>query len=196
MQVARCLHSAILLADGRVLVAGGDSAANVWSSAEIYNPATKRWSMTGHMNSTRFDTAIVMLSNGKLLAPAGAAVNTIPRDSDDLYDPATGTWTPAPSLNLSRYAHSTVALADGVALVVGGFTQNSQNTNTSDSTTRQQRLDIHRFDDASGTRYDAARRRHRSRNAGLRTLYAGDGEVGADEGRYENSPHQRQLHAP
>jgi len=69
MHVARCGHSAVLLNDGRVLVAGGASGADVWSSMEIYDPATQRWSLAGNLNSTRSDATLALLPNGVVLAP-------------------------------------------------------------------------------------------------------------------------------
>jgi len=130
MHVARCGHSAILLKDGRVLVAGGDSDANVWSSMETYDPTTQRWSLAGNLNSTRSDAALALLPNGAVLAPAGYAVNTIPRDSADLYSVASRSSTATPSLNLSRWGYSADVLQNGRVLVAGGTTQNDSTTST------------------------------------------------------------------
>jgi hypothetical protein len=133
MRVSRCGHAAALLPDGRVLVAGGDGFAStnsVWSSTEIYDPNSGRWSPGGRMNSTRYFTSIAVLSNGRALVAGGNAVNGIPRDSADLYDPAMGTWTATPSLTLSRNSHGVATLPTGKILVQGGFTQNSSLTLT------------------------------------------------------------------
>jgi N-acetylneuraminic acid mutarotase len=130
MHVARCGHSAILLNDGRVLVAGGTSGANVWSSTEIYDPTAQRWSLAGNLNSTRSDAELALLPNGAVLAPAGFAVNTIPRDSADLYSEASRSSTATPSLNLSRWGYSADVLANGQVLVEGGTTQDNFTTPT------------------------------------------------------------------
>jgi Kelch motif/Galactose oxidase, central domain len=130
MHVARCGHSAVLLNDGRVLVAGGTTGANVWSSVEIYDPMTQRWSLAGDLNSTRSDAALALLPNGTVLAPAGFAVNTIPRDSADLYSEASHSSTATPSLNLSRWGYSTDVLQNGKVLVEGGITQDNFTTST------------------------------------------------------------------
>jgi hypothetical protein len=132
MHVARCGHSAILLPDGRVLVAGGRSDANVWSSMEIYDPNTGRWSLAGDLNSTRSNSALALLSNGAVLAPAGFAVNTIPRDSADLYTERSKTSVATPSLNLSRWDYTADLLPNGQVLVAGGVTQNDATTSTSE----------------------------------------------------------------
>jgi Kelch motif protein/galactose oxidase-like protein len=133
MRAPRCGHVALLMRDGRVLVAGGDAFAvanSVWSSAEVYDPNTGRWSPAGRMNSTRYFATIVMLSNGKLLVSGGNAINGLPRDSVDLYDPASGTWTATPSLNVSRNSHGAANLPGGKVLVQGGFTLNNGFTQT------------------------------------------------------------------
>jgi N-acetylneuraminic acid mutarotase len=132
MHVPRCNHGAALLPDGRVLVAGGDSQGTVHFTAEIYDPATGKWAMSAHLNSTRFLFSMLTLPNGAPFAPAGAAFETIPRDSADGYDPSTGSWTATPSLNISRYIYGAVVLLDGKVLVFGGTTQNSQWTSTSE----------------------------------------------------------------
>ena len=132
MHVARCGHSAILLPDGRVLVAGGRSDANVWSSMEIYDPKTGRWSLAGDLSSTRSNAALALLSNGAVLAPAGFAVNTIPRDSADLYTERSHTSVGTPSLNLSRWDYIANLLPNGQVLVAGGVTQNDATTSTSE----------------------------------------------------------------
>lgn len=130
MHVARCGHSAVMLDDGRVLVAGGASDANVWSSMEIYDPATHRWSLAGNLNSTRSDAALALLPNGTVLAPAGFAVNAIPRDSADLYSAASHSSAATPSLNLSRWGYSADVLQNGQVLVEGGITQDNFTTPT------------------------------------------------------------------
>src|SRR5258706_6922602 len=62
MTVARSGHTATLLSDRRVLVAGGRGAANQdLNSAEIYDPATDRWMTTGNLNEARASHSAVLL---------------------------------------------------------------------------------------------------------------------------------------
>jgi Kelch motif len=69
-------HSATTLADGRVLVAGGDDdrlplGERILDSAEVYNPATNTWTATRPMTVDRLNHLAVLLSNGKVLAVGG-----------------------------------------------------------------------------------------------------------------------------
>lgn len=90
MSVARTSASSALLADGRVLVAGGMSnTGHPLATTEIYNPGTAEWSVGPAMATTRAVTSgefLVRLNDGRVLALA----NTSP----EIYDPATNRWTP------------------------------------------------------------------------------------------------------
>src|SRR5439155_1527230 len=111
----RLLHTATLLFDGRVLVAGGwpdHTNHGPLSSAELYNPATGTWTRTSSLAIARQDHTATLLANGKVLV-AGGANDTAILASAELYDPATGTWTPTGSLNVARWEHTATRLCDG-----------------------------------------------------------------------------------
>jgi N-acetylneuraminic acid mutarotase len=127
MSTARLSHTATLLPDGQVLVAGGEATVNgavtVFSSAELYNPATGTWTRTGRMNAPRELHTATLLANGQVLAAGG--YNDADRfnhslASAELYNPATGTWALTGSLNTPRDGHQAVRLATGQVLVVDG----------------------------------------------------------------------------
>src|SRR5438105_10911130 len=59
MHVARYDHTATLLKNGKVLVAGGGS-----TSAELCNPTTGKWSLTGSLNVARENFKATPLPNG------------------------------------------------------------------------------------------------------------------------------------
>src|SRR5205807_10322685 len=69
----RSSHTATLLPDGQVLLAGGaDSGYDIghWTtlnSAEIFDPATGNWSNTANLNAARYLHTATLLSNGKVL---------------------------------------------------------------------------------------------------------------------------------
>jgi uncharacterized repeat protein (TIGR01451 family) len=117
MSIAHAVHTATLLADGRVLVAGGGS--NSMTIAEIYNPAAGTWSLTGSMSTGRYAHTASRLSDGRVLVTGDpfALART------EIYDPALGTWSPAARLSTVRYSHTATLLSDNRVLVTGGFTE-------------------------------------------------------------------------
>jgi len=118
MNSVRAGHTATILTDGRVLVAGGGYDA----SAEIYDPASAIWTLTAPMNVSRGRHAAVRLSDGRVLVVAGNVYNAA---SAEIYNPATNTWVMTGSLNVPRNYPTAVLLNTGQVLVVGG-----QNPNT------------------------------------------------------------------
>lgn len=83
-------QTATLLADGRVLIAGGMRRnQDFYKSAELYDPATGKFQPTGEMSIGRVGHAAVLLRSGKVLI-AGGWIGHGTTDSAELYDPATG----------------------------------------------------------------------------------------------------------
>lgn len=125
MAGARARHTATLLPNGKVLVAGGYNGATtpaVRASAELYDPATGTWSPTGNLMHPRCNHTATLLRSGKVLVvggnnqgASGAAVDTA-----ELYDPSTGTWTETGSLIDDRAFHTATLLASNRVLVTGG----------------------------------------------------------------------------
>jgi len=113
-------HTATLLPNGRVLVAGGFNGAIPLATAEIYDPATDFWvATTNNMSAGRESATATLLPNGKVLVAGGGTAGIYTR-SADLYDPATGSWTATGSLVTGRSAHTATLLPDGRVLVAGG----------------------------------------------------------------------------
>ena len=67
----RYYHTATLLANGKVLVAGGVGPSGFLSSAELYDPATGTWTVTGSLSTVRAAHTATLLPSGKVLAAAG-----------------------------------------------------------------------------------------------------------------------------
>jgi Galactose oxidase, central domain/Kelch motif len=112
--------SAIALADGRVLVAGGEDPNRVpMAAAEIFDPSRHSWSATGPMISARERSALTLLTSGKALVIGGLGLSG-PLSSAQLYDPISGKWSPAGELAEARYAAAAVRLSDGRVLAAGG----------------------------------------------------------------------------
>jgi WD40 repeat protein len=120
LATARQEHSATLLPNGQVLVAGGfDGSGTVLASAELYDPASGTWTATGSLATARHRHAATLLPNGQVLV-AGGVDNFNSLANAELYDPASGTWTATGSLNTARLSHTATLLPDGKVLVVGG----------------------------------------------------------------------------
>ena len=128
MNAPRNLHTATLLPNGKVLVAGGrdDVASSVLDSAELYDPATGTWSITGRLIAARLGHTATLLPNGKVLVAGGQNNEALSiMDSAELYDPDAGTWSSAGRLRTPRVDHTATLLASGKVLVVGGLGRNS-----------------------------------------------------------------------
>jgi hypothetical protein len=90
---ARAYHTATLLPDGTVLVAGGDGSNDLAiTSAELYDPVSGIWTGTGSLNSARYYHTATLLPNDTVLVAAGVAHNRHPFASAELYDPTSGRW--------------------------------------------------------------------------------------------------------
>ena len=117
---ARAHHTATLLPNGKVLVAGGDNGAgNTFTSAELYDPASGIWTATGSLHKDRSDHTATLLSDGRVLVVGGRKFFYALTEAE-LYDPATGIWTPTGSLAIRRRNHTATLLTDGKVLVAGG----------------------------------------------------------------------------
>jgi N-acetylneuraminic acid mutarotase len=125
---ARAFAAATLLPSGQVLVAGGCQAPcghdpePSLASAELYNPRTGAWTVTGAMRHPRLQYTATLLPSGHVLVVGGCATadcSTI-LASAELYNPRTGAWTPTGSLHDARALQSATLLPDGQVLLTGG----------------------------------------------------------------------------
>ncbi len=115
--VSRSGDPTLLLPNGQVLMAGGNNmnatGTPALATAELYNPASGTWAVTGSMTTARTGFALVLLQNGEVLAAGGdqPAGSTTPSTAE-LYNPSTGTWTATGSM--------TAAASGGAVLLPNG----------------------------------------------------------------------------
>ena len=111
LSTERTYHTATVLPNGKVLVAGGWGTNGALTSAELYNPATGTWTNTGSLDPAFYVDTLTLLPNGKVLAVGGT--------NAELYDPATGVWSFTGS---PAHGGSTATLLpNGKVLVAGGL---------------------------------------------------------------------------
>jgi hypothetical protein len=110
-----------LLSNGQVLVVGGNGRNGVLDSAELYNPATGKWTATGKLAIARDSHTATLLANGQVLVVGGKRDNSSYIASTELYDPSTSTWADIGALKYGRYWHTATLLLNGQVLIMGGY---------------------------------------------------------------------------
>lgn len=123
MHFARISQTATLLKDGRVLIAGG-RGETVTASAELYDPATKQFTVTGSMLTARYKHSAGLLPDGRVLIAGGSDDRDWQgkMNSAEIYDPHTQKFSATSNLNDSRFKlpEETAQLASGRLLIAGG----------------------------------------------------------------------------
>jgi hypothetical protein len=121
MLAARDAHTATLLPDGKVLIAGGSDRNVILASAELFDPATGGFSETGSMTTPRGAHEATLLPNGKVLITGGMDGRYNLLASAEIYDPATRRFAPAGDMKIAREAHRATLLKNGQVLITGGL---------------------------------------------------------------------------
>ena len=130
MSVPRVFHTATLLGNGKVLVAGGDNRSTTYATAELYDPATRVFTLIGNnMTTKRSAHTATRLANGKVLI-AGGGGNVGALSTAEIFDPATEKFTPTGNMHVGRFYFTATLLSNGRVLVAGGICDNQGCTGT------------------------------------------------------------------
>lgn len=122
MTEVRAAHTATLLRDGKVLIAGGmRRERDFLDIAELYDPATERFTPTGRMTTERLGHGAILMDDGRVLLAGGLNEGGGVVASAEIYDPATGIFSRTNNMIKAREGASMVKLNNGQILIVGGI---------------------------------------------------------------------------
>ncbi len=134
----RNAHSATLLGDNQVLMAGGQTYTesswdpiHYYDDAQTYDPATGQFSSPILMNSARSYHTALLLQSGRVLftggysTPSNYGMGPLADSSAELYDPVPGKFAVTGSMQAGRAGHTATLLQNGRVLVAGGASDKS-----------------------------------------------------------------------
>jgi hypothetical protein len=185
MSVGRYGHTATLLPDGRVLLAGGELDA----TAELYDPQTGAFhAVNDKMSTARLYAAAAQLADGRVLVTGGSTGDSVSSGAE-LFDPSTQTFSVVGPMAVGRAEHTATTLGDGRVLVAGGGLLSSSGFLAGDATPAAEL-----FDPASGA-FEAVgpmtteRTLHAAARVGDRVLIVGGQNI-------DGSPRTAELFDP
>ena len=125
MSTARAYHTASLLNNGTVFIAGGYNGTLTLSSTEIYGPSSGAFTPAGSLFTGRNAHAATVLPSGKVLVSGGESQAGY-LNSGEIFDPTSGTFVMPGILGTLHYpgpgvSHTAVLMGNGQVLIVGGF---------------------------------------------------------------------------
>jgi len=112
MAFAHYGQSATRLADGRVVVVGGNT-----TQTELYDPVAAAWTTQGPTAAAHSSHGAALLADGRILVVGGTQ---FAQPAAELFDPAAGTWSAAAAMLVTRSNPTATLLPDGSVLVCGG----------------------------------------------------------------------------
>lgn len=124
LQTQRDGHTATLLSNGNVVVAGGEDNNGALASTEVYSPITRSWTASGNLNTARSNAGAVLLASGSVLIAGGCVSNCLGATTAtaEIYSSVNRKWSTTGSMAAARVYFSMVLLPSGKVLVAGGCT--------------------------------------------------------------------------
>ena len=122
------IAATFVMDDGTVLVTGGCACSEMpaaLASAELYDPGTGAWTVTGSMAEGRFGHTATLLADGTVLVVSDRRLDDRPA-SAELYHPGSGRWTRTTNPAKARYGYTATLLLDGRLLVTGDYDDGSR----------------------------------------------------------------------
>ncbi len=121
---ARDGHTATLLPNGNIVVAGGENNNLAMASTEVYSPLTSSWTNSGNLNVARSNASALLLPSGMILVAGGCVSNCLGATtaSAELYNSVSGKWSSTGSMTKARTYFAMVLLPSGKVLAAGGCT--------------------------------------------------------------------------
>lgn len=120
MTAARANHASALLADGKILVTGGQNATGILASAETYDSGSATWTATGPMTAARHRHSVLSLGSSGVLV-AGGASSVEPLLSAELYFPSTRSFSATGAMTWPRRDFYLAPLPGGKVLAAFGY---------------------------------------------------------------------------
>jgi hypothetical protein len=122
MAAARYEHTATLLGDGRVLIAGGRGGSQPLATTELFDPAIGGFVGSTDLSEPRANHTAVRLADGSVLVAGGSGGpdGDLSLATAELFQPGQAGWTQVAPLTQGRTGHAATLLADGRVLVTAG----------------------------------------------------------------------------
>jgi hypothetical protein len=120
MSVARINHTATLLTNGFVLVAGGNTASGATNVLEVFDPTNEVFLPAVSLSLARVGHSATLLADGRVMLAGGDATSRMV----EIYDPSDGSVTPTGEMQIPRSGHVAALLPGGRVLLVGGSVTN------------------------------------------------------------------------
>lgn len=129
LHVARDGHTATLLPNGNVVVAGGEGSNGVIVSTEVYSPMNSSWSTSGNLNTARSGGSALLLPSGVVLVAGGCVSQCLGATTAtaELYNVVNAKWSYTGAMLKARTYFGMVLLPSGKVLVAGGCTSLNSN---------------------------------------------------------------------